>query len=395
MSTMKDLARIVAEKQGITRAESELFVAAMFELLKSTLNTDDQVKVKGLGTFKIQTVKSRSSINVNTGERVVIDSHDKIAFTPDKAMAESVNKPFGHFETVVLNDGVVFDDMEDTPDTADNTVAQPAEVPVQEEIVAVTEPQLMESDEEVERKTVQTQTPLETADTAHEQVEKTAVADTIQKQVEDTHVIQEPQPEKIVSAVQIPLTVTDVQENPDPAEDNDIVEDKEKSNRGIYILFGILLVAFFAAGFFTGRMTMDDAVAAKSDTPVKKVVAKKVVKTAPKPVVTKDIDTVKTERTKMDIAEQQPAELSVKEKEEIPATSYDSDPRIRTGAYRITGIDKTVTVSSGQTLEGISKTYLGPGMECYVEAVNGGIKEVKEGQIIKIPALKVKKKKAM
>ncbi|MDE5985766.1 MAG: HU family DNA-binding protein [Prevotella sp.] len=392
---MKDLARIVAEKQGITRAESELFVAAMFELLKSTLNTDDQVKVKGLGTFKIQTVKSRSSINVNTGERVVIDSHDKIAFTPDKAMAESVNKPFGHFETVVLNDGVVFDDMEDTPDTADNTVAQPAEVPVQEEIVAVTEPQLMESDEEVERKTVQTQTPLETADTAHEQVEKTAVADTIQKQVEDTHVIQEPQPEKIVSAVQIPLTVTDVQENPDPAEDNDIVEDKEKSNRGIYILFGILLVAFFAAGFFTGRMTMDDAVAAKSDTPVKKVVAKKVVKTAPKPVVTKDIDTVKTERTKMDIAEQQPAELSVKEKEEIPATSYDSDPRIRTGAYRITGIDKTVTVSSGQTLEGISKTYLGPGMECYVEAVNGGIKEVKEGQIIKIPALKVKKKKAM
>ena len=395
MSTMKDLARIVAEKQGITRAESELFVAAMFELLKSTLNTDDQVKVKGLGTFKIQTVKSRSSINVNTGERVVIDSHDKIAFTPDKAMAESVNKPFGHFETVVLNDGVVFDDMEDTPDTADNTVAQPAEVPVQEEIVAVTEPQLMESAEEVERKTVQTQTPLETADTAHEQVEKTAVADTIQKQVEDTHVIQEPQPEEIVSAVQIPLTVTDVQENSNPAEDNDIVEDKEKSNRGIYILFGILLAAFFAAGFFTGRMTMDDAVAAKSDTPVKKVVAKKVVKAAPKPVVTKDIDTVKTERTKMDIAEQQPAELSVKEKEEIPATSYDSDPRIRTGAYRITGIDKTVTVSSGQTLEGISKTYLGPGMECYVEAVNGGIKEVKEGQIIKIPALKVKKKKAM
>ncbi|MDE6152043.1 MAG: HU family DNA-binding protein [Prevotella sp.] len=392
---MKDLARIVAEKQGITRAESELFVAAMFELLKSTLNTDDQVKVKGLGTFKIQTVKSRSSINVNTGERVVIDSHDKIAFTPDKAMAESVNKPFGHFETVVLNDGVVFDDMEDTPDTADNTVAQPAEVPVQEEIVAVTEPQLMESAEEVERKTVQTQTPLETADTAHEQVEKTAVADTIQKQVEDTHVIQEPQPEEIVSAVQIPLTVTDVQENSNPAEDNDIVEDKEKSNRGIYILFGILLAAFFAAGFFTGRMTMDDAVAAKSDTPVKKVVAKKVVKAAPKPVVTKDIDTVKTERTKMDIAEQQPAELSVKEKEEIPATSYDSDPRIRTGAYRITGIDKTVTVSSGQTLEGISKTYLGPGMECYVEAVNGGIKEVKEGQIIKIPALKVKKKKAM
>lgn len=392
---MKDLARIVAEKQGITRAESEQFVATMFELLKSTLNADDQVKVKGLGTFKIQTVKSRSSINVNTGERVVIDSHDKIAFTPDKAMAESVNKPFGHFETVVLNDGVVFDDMEDTPDTASNTVAQPAEVPVQEEIVAVTDPQPVESDEEVERKAVQTHTPLETVDTTHEQVEKTPVTDTIQKQVEETHVIQEPQPEEIVSAVQIPLTDTDVQENSNPAKDNDIMEDKVKSNRGIYILFGILLVAFFAAGFFTGRMTMDDAVTVKSDTPVKKVVTKKVVKVAPKPVVAKDIDTVKTEHLGIDIAEQQHAELPVKEKEETPATSYDSDPRIRTGAYRITGIDKTVTVVSGQTLEGISKTYLGPGMECYVEAVNGGIKEVKEGQKIKIPALKVKKKKAM
>lgn len=394
MSTMKDLARIVAEKQGLTRAESEQFVATMFELLKSTLNADDQVKVKGLGTFKIQTVKSRSSINVNTGERVVIDSHDKIAFTPDKAMAESVNKPFGHFETVVLNDGVVFDDMEDTPDTA-NTVAMPAEVPVQEEIVAVTEPQPVESDEEVERKAVQTQTPLETVDTTHEQVEKTPVTDTIQKQVEETHVIQEPQPEEIVSAVQIPLTDTDVQENSNPAKDNDIMEDKVKSNRGIYILFGILLVVFFAAGFFTGRMTMDDAVTVKSDTPVKKVATKKVVKVATKPVVAKDIDTVKTEHPVMDIAEQQHAELPVKEKEETPATSYDSDPRIRTGAYRITGIDKTVTVVSGQTLEGISKTYLGPGMECYVEAVNGGIKEVKEGQRIKIPALKVKKKKAM
>lgn len=394
MSTMKDLARIVAEKQGLTRAESEQFVATMFELLKSTLNADDQVKVKGLGTFKIQTVKSRSSINVNTGERVVIDSHDKIAFTPDKAMAESVNKPFGHFETVVLNDGVVFDDMEDTPDTA-NTVAMPAEVPVQEEIVAVTDPQPVESDEDVERKVVQTQTPLETVDTTHEQVEKTPVTDTIQKQVEETHVIQEPQPEEIVSAVQIPLTDTDVQENSNPAKDNDIMEDKVKSNRGIYILFGILLVVFFAAGFFTGRMTMDDAVTVKSDTPVKKVATKKVVKVATKPVVAKDIDTVKTEHPVMDIAEQQHAELPVKEKEETPATSYDSDPRIRTGAYRITGIDKTVTVASGQTLEGISKTYLGPGMECYVEAVNGGIKEIKEGQRIKIPALKVKKKKAM
>lgn len=138
---------------------------------------------------------------------------------------------------------------------------------------------------------------------------------------------------------------------------------------------------------------MDNTV--KTEASVKKVVRKKVVKVVPKPVVAKDVDTVKTERLETKIAEQQHVKQPAKDKEESSATTYDSDPRIRTGAYRITGIDRTVTVSKGQTLEGISKTYLGPGMECYVEAVNGGIKDVKEGQKIKIPALKVKKKKAM
>ncbi|MBO5427227.1 MAG: HU family DNA-binding protein [Prevotella sp.] len=393
MSTMKDLARIVAEKQGITRAESEQFVAAMFELLKSTLNTDDQVKVKGLGTFKIQTVKSRSSINVNTGERVVIDSHDRIAFTPDKAMAESVNKPFGHFETVVLNDGVVFDDMEDAPDAVDNTGVQPVEDPVQEEAVAVTEPQPVKPDEEVEQEAVQIHAPLETAYTAHEQSEDAPVADIIDEQVEETSAVQEPQPLETVPAIQVPQEDAGVQEELYSEEDEDMVEEKGKGNRVMYLLFGIFLVVFFVAGFFMGRMTMDNTV--KTEASVKKVVRKKVVKVFPKPVVAKDIDTVKTERLETKIAEQQHVKQPAKDKEESSATTYDSDPRIRTGAYRITGIDRTVTVSKGQTLEGISKTYLGPGMECYVEAVNGGIKDVKEGQKIKIPALKVKKKKAM
>lgn len=393
MSTMKDLARIVAEKQGITRAESEQFVAAMFELLKSTLNTDDQVKVKGLGTFKIQTVKSRSSINVNTGERVVIDSHDRIAFTPDKAMAESVNKPFGHFETVVLNDGVVFDDMEDAPDAVDNTGVQPVEDPVQEEAVAVTEPQPVKPDEEVEQEAVQIHAPLETAYTAQEQSEDAPVADIIDEQVEETSAVQEPQPMGTGTAIQVPQEDAGVQEELYREEDEDMAEEKGKGNRVMYLLFGVFLVVFFVAGFFTGRMTMDNTV--KTEASVKKVVRKKVVKVVPKPVVAKDVDTVKTERLETKIAEQQHVEQPVKEKEESSATTYDSDPRIRTGAYRITGIDRTVTVSKGQTLEGISKTYLGPGMECYVEAVNGGIKDVKEGQKIKIPALKVKKKKAM
>ena len=109
MSTMKDLARIVADRHDMELQESEQFVSNMFDVIIQTLTADDQVKVKGLGTFKIQTVRERASININTGEKVIINSHDRITFTPDTAMRNSVNKPFAHFETVPLNDGVVFD----------------------------------------------------------------------------------------------------------------------------------------------------------------------------------------------------------------------------------------------------------------------------------------------
>ena len=106
------IADTVAKKHKITVKEAEKFVSAMFDVMNEGLKTDKLVKVKGLGTFKVQAVKPRESVNVNTGERVLIEGHDKVSFTPDATMKELVNKPFAQFETVVLNDGVDFTDID-------------------------------------------------------------------------------------------------------------------------------------------------------------------------------------------------------------------------------------------------------------------------------------------
>ncbi|MCM1079194.1 MAG: HU family DNA-binding protein [Bacteroidales bacterium] len=408
MSTMKDIARTVADKHGLTRSESEQFLSAMFELLKSTLQADDQVKVKGLGTFKVQTVKPRSSINVNTGERVMIDSHEKISFTPDKAMAESVNKPFGHFETVVLNDGVVFDDMEDTTEKADETVAVNPQQEMREEVNIQEEP---EASEPVSTGTADVgtgsgqQKPAPMQEEAENVGRGTATVPEIKQEKKTVMPVQEtvaaePEPVADDTVMKAPPAAAAMQDNDSDDDEEAETPDKAaadihgKNDKTIYLLSGVFLALFFVAGFFVGRMTanMDTAVTPKPAVPVKKTVVRKVVKAAPKAVPAENADTAEAVNPEKELPEQTVAG-PVKEKETLPAASYDSDPRIRTGAYIITGIDKTVTAAKGQTLESISRTYLGPGMECYVEAVNGGVKEIREGVKVKIPALKVKKKK--
>ena len=113
------IADAVAKKHKITVKEAEKFVSAMFDVVNEGLKNDKLVKVKGLGTFKVQAVKPRESVNVNTGERVLIEGHDKVSFTPDASMKELVNKPFAQFETVVLNDGVDFTDIDNKSDNVE------------------------------------------------------------------------------------------------------------------------------------------------------------------------------------------------------------------------------------------------------------------------------------
>ena len=123
--SIQDLAQVLVERKGLNKRDAVIFVSAMFDIIQTNLEKDRVVKVKGLGTFKIIDVDDRESVNVNTGERVLIEGHNKITFTPDALMKELVNKPFSQFETVVLNDGVDFDDTTEEDDPND-----PANMPL-------------------------------------------------------------------------------------------------------------------------------------------------------------------------------------------------------------------------------------------------------------------------
>ena len=111
-NSLNVLGKKLAEKTGLSQQEAELFIKKMFDVVNEGLQDDKQVKVKWLGTFKVTSVKDRESVDVNTGERIVIDGRDKISFTPDNILKEIVNKPFAQFETVVVNDGVEFDEID-------------------------------------------------------------------------------------------------------------------------------------------------------------------------------------------------------------------------------------------------------------------------------------------
>lgn len=111
--SLNTLGKLLADKSGLSQVEAELFIRKMFDVCNQGLDADKQVKIKWLGTFKVQATKDRESINVNTGERFTIEGRDKLTFTPDNILKEIVNKPFAQFETVVVNDGVDFDEIDE------------------------------------------------------------------------------------------------------------------------------------------------------------------------------------------------------------------------------------------------------------------------------------------
>ena len=465
MSTLKDLARIMAERNDMQRTESEQFVITMFDVLKEALAEEGQVKIKGLGTFKVQTMKERASVNINTGEKVIIDSHERVTFTPDTSMRDSVNKPFAHFDTVVLNEGVFFDDIDAENDkTSPEPVVQEAEktfvekkettpLPVEPSSAAVdVEEHIPETDipqdihdafmtihsvsEEtdvmagmnVTEKTKDTEVIEETTDIeVNEETSGTEVDEETEKpnlsvDIEDTKdtgapdisgvtVTSDDEPNNNDSETNDQNNIEETMENLDPSKTND--------NTTATIVCVVLCVLSLFVGFVLGRATSDimwedvKSYFVKDEKPVKvKVVYKRLPLPADTASVadkeqqdkaTKDKKDMKTKQKGIPSDDIPSSPISTKSSEQKSATtkpaetkaslpSYDKDPRVRTGAYAIVGVQRTVTVAKGQTLASISKAYLGPGMECYVEALNG-VREVKEGQKIKIPELKLKKKK--
>lgn len=407
--SIQELAAVLVTKSGLKKKEAERFATVMFDVVKEGLSADRQVKIKGLGTFKVIDIDSRESVDVNTGERMVIEGHDKITFTPDATMKELVNKPFSQFETVVLADGVDFtgDEDEDLEVDIENDMEpepEPVEAPV-----------LIEEPEPVEE-------PAPEPEPAEEPVEEPDPEPEPAPEPEP-EAIEAPEPEPVQEEVSPLLDFIDSAEEqqsdemPDEEEpekeekeEDDEDEDEYSSSSGKRWIWWLLMsLIAFGAGFLLGRHTGKNASPAvidawtvdsidkdtlAADTAKKDTLAKPVVKqdTLAKPVA--DTPAKAKSDAKPDTIVPRPKPDDEKTKDAYKQYNF-NDARVRTGAYRIIGTAQVVKVKKGETLNRISARYLGPDMECYVEAYNelkpGAM--LKEGQTLKIPQLELKKKK--
>lgn len=480
-SNISRLAKSISSKHGLTQAEAERFISKMFEVANEGLHEDKLLKIKWLGTFKVTPVKDRESVDVNTGERIVIEGRDKISFTPDNILKEIVNKPFAQFETVVVNDGVDFSDIDEKfslhavpaepiaaevpstigeQKTAEASIGQPESKSIDEskntdeqkvadqptaEVYPSAEAQPMAAEHPmVVEQPMAAEHPM-----AEEQQMQPLVGNTTGEQeslVNEDILSKESSLVKNASDNEAGMSNEAVASNNAEMSDGAVPSEEPAAEVGeevhshhlmipkylvaiVCLVFVILLggMGWFAFNF--GKMQAQrDQLAMQLQT-IKK----------PTPVATKDStqtsaedsaalalkkkaqeDSIRMAETSKAVEMAEKTEqgrvegqaltntsssqigTSSKEKGSSQAkgtalsdprsSAYDADPRVRTGAYRIVGVAQTVTVKDGQSLASLSRLYLGPGMECYVEAVNGK-NEVKVGQKIKIPKLELKRKK--
>lgn len=424
MTNIKDLARFLVEKHGIKLADAELFISLMTEIINEGVHRERQVKIKGLGTFKLTSVSSRESIDVNTGERIVIEGRDKLSFAPDNAMKELVNQPFSQFETVVVNDGVELEDeykeqVEETApadekkeiveEKAVEEIELPREEPVEPiavvsemsaETMSVKEDKVQETISETNVSEVeQIETAQETIETASDKVAK------------DEEEALESSPEKEDEPM---VEETDSRENDNEDTENiSTVNTPHKSSYmkplvvGFVALFVVLIgtICFMFMklcqqneqiyNFKMEVQTLHLELLKKQYSTMKgcsKVMKPAAVAEKPAPAEKKSVP-VAEKPTPVTEKSTSVAERSVSSKEEDAYEALNkSDARVRTGAYRIVGVKQVIKVKRGQTLSSISRLYLGPGMECYIEVMNKN-KELKEGDRIKIPELKRKRRK--
>ena len=528
--SLSDLAQRLAEKSGISLQDAELFIRKMFDVANEGLQSDKLVKMKWLGTFKVMAVKDRESVDVNTGERIIIEGRDKISFTPDNILKEIVNKPFAQFETVVVNDGVDFDEidrkfenaeedgsvfdstLECVPDSDNSSLESfveqdsPAtsgvidfldeenDAPVSDEMIVIGEKRLsQENVAEPEEKKPEGSEPVATEPA----VFKPAVSEpeesefaTSELETKESEVPAQNEVESVVSDEENESTLTEetpiaekvpsdeensiteipiVEEAPfeekassdeeTPFSDEEIPSSDEVTDKRHVVLPRYLVIAasvvFLAMiggfGWFAfnyGKMAAQrdhlalqldnyQQIATEKKTPTKsastqeEILRKKAIEDsvrmaqasevvkkaenagqnmnatvdkqsidvksaeAKKNLEAKKLADAKKQQETKKLAEAKKKEEARKQAEKHAAqasSKYDQDVRVRTGAYRIIGVSEVVTAREGQTIKSLSQKYLGPGMECYVEALNG-TSLLKSGQKVKIPKLELKKKK--
>lgn len=474
-NSLNGLADKLAEKSGLSQIEAELFIRKMFDVCHQGLAADKIVKMRWLGTFKVTSVKERESVDVNTGERIVIEGRDKISFTPDNILKEIVNKPFAQFETVIVNDGVDFESIDKKYEDSLEDEEQEESLEKPKPIIEVVEPTEtplpdVVSEETTQAEAVSSSEPttsgvIDFLDVPENPSEDSSVVvvgedSTIEPQ---TTVSQEVPTEEISSSVSDDIQADSREENSnaeieaetdaeigadaknETETDAEFEADDEVEIRRRHFIIPkyVVIIASFTLllligglGWFAfnyGQMAAQrdhlelQLAQYKTD---KNVVAKpanvksqeqllqekarqdslRMAKANDAIKAAERADSLKSAAVDKEIsvknlkADEKSAELKKKsatdkkqdkaaEHAKVVSDKYDSDPRVRTGAYRIVGVDQVVTVGEHQTMATLSKRYLGPGMECYIEALNG-TSTIKSGQKVKIPKLELKKKKA-
>lgn len=498
--SLSDLAQRLAEKSGISLQDAELFIRKMFDVANEGLQSDKLVKMKWLGTFKVMAVKDRESVDVNTGDRIIIEGRDKISFTPDNILKEIVNKPFAQFETVVVNDGVDFDEidrkfenaeedgpvsdstLESVPDSENSSVESfveqdsPAtsgvidfldeenDAPVSDEMIVIGEKRLsQENVAEPEEKKPEGSEPVATE--PEPAVFKPAVSEPVESEsatseleTKESEVPAQNEVESVVSDEENESTLTEetpIAEKVPSDEENSITEipiveeapfeEKASSDevtdkrhivlpRSLVVAASVVFLAMIGGfGWFAfnyGKMAAqrdhlalqldnyqqiatEKKAPAKSASTQEEIFRKKAIEDSVRMAQASEavkkaenaeqnmdatadkqsIDVKSAEAKKHAEAKKTEEARKQAEKHAAQASSkYDQDARVRTGAYRIIGVSEVVTAREGQTIKSLSQKYLGPGMECYVEALNGN-SLLKPGQKVKIPKLELKKKK--
>ena len=460
-NSLNGLADKLAEKSGLSQIEAELFIRKMFDVCHQGLAADKIVKMRWLGTFKVTSVKERESVDVNTGERIVIEGRDKISFTPDNILKEIVNRPFAQFETVIVNDGVDFESIDKKYEDSLEDEEQEESLEKPKPIIEVVEPTEtplpdVVSEETTQAEAVSSSEPttsgvIDFLDVPENPSEDSSVVvigedSTIEPQ---TTVSQEVPTEEIPSSVSDDIQADSREENSnaeiEAETDAEIEADDEVEIRCRHFIIPkyVVIIASFTLllligglGWFAfnyGQMaaqrdhlelqlaqykTDKNVVAtpanvksqeqllqekARQDS-LRMAKANDAIKAAERADSLKSAAVDKEMSVKNLKTDEKSAELKKKsatdkkrdkaaEHANVVSDKYDSDPRVRTGAYRIVGVDQVVTVGEHQTMATLSKRYLGPGMECYIEALNG-TSTIKSGQKVKIPKLELKKKKA-
>ena len=474
-NSLNGLADKLAEKSGLSQIEAELFIRKMFDVCHQGLAADKIVKMRWLGTFKVTSVKERESVDVNTGERIVIEGRDKISFTPDNILKEIVNRPFAQFETVIVNDGVDFESIDKKYEDSLEDEEQEESLEKPKPIIEVVEPTETPLPDVVSEETTQAEAVSSSEPTTSGVIDFLDVPEnpsedgsvvvigedsTIEPQ---TTVSQEVPTEEIPSSVSDDIQDDSREENSnaeieaetdaeigadaeiEAETDAEIEADDEVEIRRrhfiipkymVIIASFTLLLLIGGLGWFAfnyGQMAaqrdhlelqlaqyktdknvvskpanvksqeqllqekarQDSLRMAKANDAIKAAERADSLKSA---AVDKEMS-VKNLKTDEKSAELKKKSATDKKRDKaaehanVVSDKYDSDPRVRTGAYRIVGVDQVVTVGEHQTMATLSKRYLGPGMECYIEALNG-TSTIKSGQKIKIPKLELKKKKA-